>query len=392
MTREQLVEFMGPVIEQALAKHLDAKSDEEKNPEQLEEMPPLQPQADGDSKYVIGAICRALAATKGDMDKAGPYAERTLKRPDAAKALDKALQLGDGAAGGFLVPNIHLPEVIELLRAQAVVRGMNPTIIPLTNGIATISKLTAGATGFYIGESQDITESQPATGLIQFRERKLAALVPISNDLLRVPSAQTNQVVQEDLVSAITLREDLAFLRGPGTEFEPRGITNFVPAANSSAANGTVNLDNVTIDLGELILALMNSNSRMLRPGWLMAPRSWHYLVTVRDGNGNFVFRDEMMQGRLWGWPFAMTTQIPINLGGGSDESEVVFADFADIVIADAMSLELEVSNEAAYATSGGIVAAFSRDETVVRAIVKHDLGVRHEESLAMKTAVTWGA
>ena len=197
-------------------------------------------------------------------------------------------------------------------------------------------------------------------------------------------------IVRDDLIAALGQRGDLAFIRGAGTQYTPKGLRYWAPSANVIAANGTVNLANVTTDLGKLWLQLANGNVRFLRPGWLIAPRTFNYLMNVRDGNGNFAFREEMMAGRLWGYPFAYTTQIPINLGGGSNESEVYLADFADVVIAEQEGLIIDVFDGAAYHDGTNVVAAVSADQTVLRAIQEHDLVMRHEESVAVLTTVLW--
>src|SRR4029453_3798299 len=105
---------------------------------------------------------------------------------------------------------------------------------------------------------------------------------------------------------------------------------------------------------------------RMLRPAWILSPRSKMYLMTVRDANGNFAFRDEMRAGGLWTFPFGAKTQIPENLGGGGDESEIYLVDMADAVIGDATSIIIDSSTEAAYHDGSQGIAAFSQDQTVV--------------------------
>ena len=139
-------------------------------------------------------------------------------------------------------------------------------------------------------------------------------------------------------------------------------------------------------------MALRNANVRMIRPGWLFSPRTEHYLMTIRDGNGNFAFREDMLAGKLWGYPFGVTTQIPDNLGGGSDESEIYLVDMADSVIAESTNLIIDVSSEAAYHDGGNVVSAFSLDQTVIRVIASHDFGMRHDASVAVLSAVKWGA
>jgi HK97 family phage major capsid protein len=335
---------------------------------------------------VIARFIRALAAGKGDPQRAAAFAQKNW----GDDVVSKALAAGDAAAGGFLIPDQYSADIIELLRAQSVVRKLNPLQVPMPMGTLTLPKITGGVTAQYIGENVNIPKGQPSFGSLRLTYKKLAALVPVSNDLLRYNAYGVDAIVRDDLVSGIAMREDIAFIRDDGSQFTPKGLRYWAPAANLIPANGTVNLANVTSDLAKLILQLMNANVRMLRPGWMFAPRTMMYLMTVRDGNGNFAFRDEMLLGRLWNFPFGATTQIPINLGGGTDESEVYFTDMADVVIGDATSIIIDASTEAAYHDGTQVVAAFSQDQTVVRAIVQHDLGMRHDASVAVLTAVKW--
>ncbi|MBX6354550.1 MAG: phage major capsid protein [Micromonosporaceae bacterium] len=336
----------------------------------------------------VGRLIRAMAAGRGDPERAAHWAKRVLDDEQLAKALATT----PDSAGGFIIPPGYVAEIIELLRPASVIRRMNPVVMPMPNGTLQIPALASGAAASYIGENTNIPVTQPAFRQVELKWRKLAALVPISNDLLRYNNPQVDAVVRDDLVAALAQRSDLAFIRSDGTSGEPKGLRYQAAASNVIAANATVNLDTVTTDLSRLVLALQEANVRFIRPGWLMAPRTAHYLMTVRDGNGNYAFRDEMLAGRLWGYPYAVTTQIPTNLGEGTNESEVYFADFADVVIGDSMNITLDVSREAAYHDGTNVVAAFSLDQTVIRAIAEHDLAVRHAESVAVLTGVTWGA
>lgn len=332
----------------------------------------------------------AMASAKGDNERAIKWAEDTYGKDSAAPVV-KALQTDSVQAGGFLVEEAVSSEVIELLRPASVVMSMSPQMIRMNTASFQIPKLTGGAAASYIGEGDDILATQPTGGLVRLTFRKLAALVPMSNDMLRYAAPGTETIVRDDLVAGLAQRGDLGMLRDNGTSDTMVGLRYQVPSANVIPANGTVNLQNVTYDLGQCILALLEANVRMLRPGWIFAPRVAMFLMTIRDGNGNFAFREEMMQGRLWGYPYKTTNQIPVNLGGGSDETEIYFADFADVVIGEGMQMQIDTSVEATYRDSNGnLVSAFSRDQTVVRAIMEHDLQMRHNESIVILDAVTW--
>lgn len=343
---------------------------------------------------LLGGMCRAICAAKTLTDYgSGSQIQRAAQiARDLHKnsAVEKALSLSMVAEGGALVAPEHLPEIIEFLRAASVFRQLNPTTIPLVNGAASISKLTGGSTAYWVGESENITPSQLTTGLVNFSAKKLAALTPVSNDLLRIPSASADMVVEQDLRGSVGMKLDWTCIRGTGTAYSPKGIENLTPSGNKHNITTPVTLATMTTDMGTLLLDLLEADCRMLRPGWLMAPRTFIAMATVRDGNGNYAFRDELMRGTFWTFPFRFTSQIPVNLGGGLNESKIYLADFADVVLAEEMGLELAVSSDAAYYNGSAVVAAFSRDETVIRAILKMDMNVRHEESLAMLEQVTW--
>lgn len=336
----------------------------------------------------LGRICRALAAGRGDPERAAHHAERVY----GDEQVSRALLAGTGDAGGFLVPERFSTDLIDLLRPASVVRRMGAVNVPMGSGNITLPKLTAGSAASYIGESDHIGVTQPTFGQVKASAKKLAALVPISNDLLRFSSPAADQVVTRDLVRAIATAEDAAFLRGDGLGNGPKGLRYFAPAANILKVSATVNLANVDADLNKLLLALLAADCSMTTPGWIMSPRSYVYLLGLRDSNGFRAF-PEMASGQLKGYPFATTTKVPNNLAvTGTNESEIYFCDFADVMIAEVPGLLISVSSEAAYYDGSAVVSAFSRDQTVVRVIAQHDLVMRHTESIAVLSDVDWGA
>lgn len=339
----------------------------------------------------FGRMMRLMAAAGGNAFVAAQIAEA-----NGESGLFANQNMGSGAAGGFLVPEDVSSEIVELLRPASVVMRMNPVVIDMPNGNMTINRLATGVTAGYIGEQQNLPPTGATFGQLVLSAKKLAALIPISNDLMRAASTAVDRIVRDDAVTALGVRMDLAFIRGAGTQFTPKGLRNqhtgtAFATTHVLTMTATPTLATATTDAGRLELALLNNDVTMIRPGWLMAPRVAMWLRNLRDGNGNIGF-PEMAQGLWRGKPFAETTQIPINLGGGT-ESEIYLADFAHVVVGEHMGIEIAMSTEAAYADSGGTVrAAFSRDETVMRAIAQHDIGLRHLPAVAILQGVTWGA
>lgn len=341
---------------------------------------------------------RALAAARNDKERAVKVA-KSWGYHDVAEKLqasnEKAMSAGDPLSGGFLVPIEFSQDVIELLRASGVVRSLNPLTIPMTTGSVKVPRITGGVTASYVGENSNITKSEMTTGQLTLTFKKLAALVPISNDLLRYSTPAADGVVRDDAVRALQAREDLAFIRGDGTSGTPTGIKNRVDPANKFTANATVSLANVTTDLGNALQKIMDANITLIisqgatggidvRPGWIMPPRVWKYLTTVQTGTGQYAFRDEMLRGTLWGFPYRVTTQC--------ENTTVYFGCFAHAVIGESLGLIVDASQEAAYYDGSSVVAAFSQDQTVIRVIAEHDFALRHDKAFSLIDTVTWGA
>ncbi|HDU1806439.1 TPA: phage major capsid protein, partial [Klebsiella pneumoniae] len=140
--------------------------------------------------------------------------------------------------------------------------------------------------------------------------------------------------------------------------------------------------------LDKIILMAMDGNSNMISSGWGMSNRTYMKLFGLRDGNGNKVY-PEMAQGLLKGYPVQRTRAIPANLGTGGKETEIYFADFNDVVIAEDGNMKVDFSKEASYIDADGtLVSAFSRNQSLIRVVTEHDIGFRHPEGLVLGTGV----
>lgn len=334
-------------------------------------------------------IVTAMAATGMDQRAAAHFAEQTWGT--AQGQIVANMEQSTNTKGGFLVDTAYSRDFIDILRPRVVIRSLGAVSVPMPDGNLTMRKKTAGTSAGYIGERVAFPTTDVTVDQITMSAKKLAALVPITNQLIRRASIGVEAMVRDDLVEAVALKEDQQFLRGAGSATAPKGLLNLVAAPNKIDANATVDLASVTTDLGKLRLAVLNANVPMTRCGWIMSPRTKIFLETLRDGNGNIAF-PSVASGTLYGYPIGVTTSVPDNLGAGTNESEIYFGDFAQFLIGDTMSVTIAASDVAAYDDGGTIRAAFSNDETVIRIIEEHDTQVRYDTAFAVLQKVTWGA
>ena len=398
LTKDQLQGMIQEVVGHSM-QEIQAKRDEEVTDlkKQLDYVRShAKPQTDvSDEERGLKAaqFIKCLAAAKGHTGMAADMAKSKGYDASVSKALGEATLAG----GGALVAPDFAEEFIDFLRARTVVRDMGARTVPMPRGQLTIPRVGQGSQAAYVGESANIAENCPAFEQLVLTAKKLAVLCAVSNELLQDSSVEADTLIRDDLVQASSVRQDAAFIRDDGTQNRPKGMLHW--AANNRAEtnaaatpNGSTTAE-IIEDLGTCIQVLMDGNIPMSRVGWLMAPRTWRRLFTELDANSNHVFKDELAAGTLMGFPFAISTQIPTNLGSGSDESELYLADFASLMIGETKSLEVAVSDSAAYHDGAQVQSAFSRDESTIRVIQRHDFAPRYSgQEISVLSGLTWGA
>jgi HK97 family phage major capsid protein len=333
------------------------------------------------------------------MNGAAAFIERRFGDKDVAKALNSS----GVATGGALVPQAFATEFIELLRAETVIRKAGPVVLPMPLGNMTIPRMSGGATAGYQGELDDIVASQETFDDLQLNAKKLTALVPVSNDLIRRAAIGVEGIVRDDLVQTVARREDLAFQLGDGSAGSPIGFLNLVPTSNKLTVAAFTATDNATIltaVVGTLLgmkMTLRMNMSRMIRPVWIGSPLTEAFLSGLRDQVGNFVYKDELDAGTLMKYPFMVTQQLPTNVNTGTTQSPVnngtflFLVDMNDVILAETYNVVIDASDVASYKDAGGnSVSAFTRDQTAFRVIEEHDFNMRHLASLCVASLPGW--
>ena len=348
---------------------------------------------DKEEKIGFGHMLALAALAKRNPTKAMQLADKLAHDDNYRYA--KALNAGTFDAGGALIQEEILDEIIELLRPLSVVRASGVRTISLESGIAGINRISGGATANWIGEERQNPESQQILDRVRMSAKKLAVLVPMSNEVLNFTNDTIFRLAQEDALMTLATKEDQTFLRGTGSDFEPKGLLNLAgfTATATAVAPKIPTVAEIEADLDLLEGALADADVPLTNKVWFFAPRTKRFVRTVREGAGGNIGFEEIKQGMLRDWPFFETNNIPINLGGGSDESEIYCVNTRDIIIGDAGTMRIDVSNEASFVDSNSNTqSAFQNDLSLLRVIRETDIITRHPEAVATLTAVRWGA
>lgn len=346
---------------------------------------PMQKHAPGIS---LARAMKVLALGKGDAGRGIHEAKSRwgihADGDPVLKHMEKALTAGNATTAGNLIAPMWMEEVLPLLRNSEVF-GRVPGVrrVDVSSGSVTVRRKTAGGTFYYVGESQNITETSVSIGLRTLSAKKLTGLIPVSNDLLR-QGPMTDMIVRDELLEGLRIKRDLSFLSGTGLLGAPLGLASQIAAANTFAQSGTA-LTNVQTDYPKLIRLVEEANVEVSpsNSAFIMSARVKWGLYKLATTAGDMLFRDEVTAGRLFGFPI-VTSEQP---GTGT----VYFVHGPSVWIGETLNMQLDAQDGASYYSTadGATVSGYARDETVFRIIDEHDFALVYDVAASSVTSVT---
>lgn len=352
----------------------------------------LLPQGtDADVRFVNEIRQMVRAGTHG----ADPYEVRRI-----AAIVNKDLSWNDETALGALVAPPQYGELIDLLRNNEVFAQAGASMIGMPpNGRMVIPRQTGASTAYYIGESTQITDSQPSTGDVFLTAKKVAALIKVPNELFRYASVAVEAFLRNDLAKVLALRMDKELLEGVGSSVAPKGLINYsgigTHTSGGTPADAHSGYPFQPEDVAKIIAKVEEKNAQF--KSWVMRPLMWSWItnrradaVSANDAKGPFMFnvwrghRDGMdltreVPGVLSGYPVYKSTQLSNTRtrgNGTTNNTYILGGDFADYIIAVSPTIE--------FAQTQFSDTAFQNDQTWLRAILPHDGAPRREASFIL--------
>jgi HK97 family phage major capsid protein len=306
----------------------------------------------------------------------------------------RTMGMGAIGTGGALVPTQYLAEqFIEALHARSVTEQLGATVLDgLRGSPVEIARMASDITAEWVDENDEKPEHDLTFEKLSLTPHEVASFARVSNRLVMLGNPSIATLLNNDMTRAIAGALDIAALRGTGAGAQPIGITN-TPGINVHVITGdTGNGATPAIDdLYDMLYELEVDDADMGRMGWALHPRTFNTLRKQRSdsgagpGTGNYLLQPDVtapFKGTMIGFPFRMTTRIPINLSKGTSTncSELLFGNWEDLLIARWGTLEVRTSQEAG--------TAFRYNQTWIRASLLADVGVRHAESFCLADGV----
>ncbi len=249
---------------------------------------------------------------------------------------EKALSVGSGQDGGYLVPPETEAAVNRSLKAISPIRSI-AGIRQVSGSVYKRPFATSGADTGWVGETAARPQTNtPVLAELQFPTMELYAMPAATSTLLDDAIVNIDEWLAEEVRLAFAEQEGDAFVNGDGIN-KPKGFLTYTTVANASWTWG--NLGHITTgvsgafpstDAGDKILDLIYACKSPYRANgtFVMNRATQSTIRKMKDGQGNYLWQPSNAPGEspsLMGYPVVEAEDMP-DIAAGS--LSVAFGDF----------------------------------------------------------------
>ncbi len=251
----------------------------------------------------------------------------------------RALSEGSDSGGGYSVPEILSAELIDLMRAKSVAIQAGARTAKLTSDLQHIAKVASDPVPAWRAENGSVNESDPTFTRVTFAPKSLAVLVKASRELLE-DSLNIREKLPEILAASLAKELDRVVFMGTGTGNEPTGL-------DSLSGVTAIAVDAPLASYAPLLSArkaLMGVNTDMVT-AYVMHSDTESAFGSLVDLQGQPLQHPSILD-RPEPMRMLTTTQIPTDLGAGTNETTVYAGDFRQLVIGVRSDIRIEILKE----------------------------------------------
>jgi HK97 family phage major capsid protein len=291
----------------------------------------------------------------------------------------------DDAQAGLLIPEELMAEVLRIAEKQYGLARREMRYLPFS-GPGNSRKIPALGTSvnvFWIGETVKKQSTQPKFNIVEQTLKKLAAIVPMSEEILEDSLINLTQLIGDLFAEAVAKEEDLQFFAGTGTPWT--GILN----------NGDVNVvyqitggvANVTADD---LLAMIDATPSGALAGskFYMNRTVFSVIRKLKDLNGDYIFQNpgNGVPGTIWNYPYELSDAFPGQADVEEGDNYILFGNLRmSCVFGDKQQLRVKLLDQATITdTDGQTIINLAEQDMVALRIVE-----RVGYVLALPTALT---
>lgn len=207
--------------------------------------------------------------------------------PRVIQALEKAAVLDTSNSSALIVENQLANEFIEMLRAETIVDKLSSQMRAAPFN-ATIPGMATGGIAAWVGEGEAKPATNPTFNTVEIKHHKLAGIVVRTDDLLKLSSPGTDQMLRDDMIEACAALIDNTFIdTGAQTTKRPAGVLN---GATKIDHTGTT-VNNYKIDLAALRASFISNSLSLKGAHYVMSETRASDISELTDALGNPLYR-----------------------------------------------------------------------------------------------------
>lgn len=306
---------------------------------------------------------------------------------EAAKALTDSTSGSspDDADAGLLIPTELRNEVLRIAETQYGLARREMLYLPFSGpgNTRTIPALGTSVSVFWTGEGVKKTSTQPKFNVVTQTLAKLAAIVPMTEEILEDSAINLTQLVATLFAEAVAKEEDIQFFAGTGSPWT--GILN------NGSVNKVVQASGAAIQLtADDLLDMVDAT-----PTGALAGAKYYFHRSVlslirklKDKDNNYIFQQpgNGLPGTIWNYPYETSDAFPALSTVKDGDQYVLFGNLKQgAVFGDKQQLRVKMLDQATITdTDGSTVINLAEQDMVALRVVE-----RVGYVVALPTALT---
>lgn len=264
----------------------------------------------------------------------------------------------DDAQAGLLIPTELRNEVLRIAETQYGLARREMFYLPFSGpgNSRTIPTLGTSVSVFWTGEGAKKKSTQPTFSLVTQTLKKLAAIVPLTEEILEDSLINLNQLLGQLFAEAIAKEEDIQFFAGTGSPWTGvlnNGSVNIVLQASGDATQLTA--DDLLDMIDETPSGALNGSKFYFHRTVLSVIRK------LKDSQGNYIYQAPggSLPATIWNYPFETSDAFPALADVTTGDPYVLFGNLKKgAVFGDKQQIRVKLLTEATITDTD--------DETVV--------------------------
>ena len=298
-----------------------------------------------------------------------------------------ANEAGDNAKGGYLVPEELRAEVLRIAEAQYGLARRDFMYLPFTGAGDTrkIPTLATSVSVSWVNEKGNKPGTNPTFGLVTQTLKKLAAIIPFTEELLEDSAVNITQLLATLFAEAVAKEEDLQFFMGTGSPWT--GILNNANVKKVDLATG-IGVSGISF---EKLVDMQDEIPSGALPGakYYMNRTIFSYLRKLRadavsggDGKGQFLLPPTKQAIEdILGYPIELTDALPSKTLTGNQKPFVAFGNMKlAAIFGDKQQIRVKLLDQATITDGDGT--------TVINLAEQDMLAIRAEERVGYVAAL----